>query len=76
LHFGLQIWRAAGAVFEGFPSGFLMFQQNGLSAPEVDVGGREVSRAIVKALVIIMADEVGDRRVEIARQEVGSGPIK
>src|ERR1039458_5786034 len=46
------------------------FQQDGLPASEVDVGGREVFQALVIALVIIVFDEPADAGFEIARQVV------
>ena len=36
---------------------FLPFDQNGLAAPEVDVGGREVAQALVVTAVIVVLDE-------------------
>ena len=44
-----------GLSFDPFP-----FQQDGLAAPEVDIGGREVARALVIAPVIIVFDEGGE----------------
>ena len=44
------------------------FQQDGLPATEVDVGGREVFQALVIALVIVVFDEPADAGFEIARQ--------
>ena len=38
--------------FDSFP-----FDQNGLASPEVDVGGRQVTEALVIAQVIVIGDE-------------------
>ena len=46
------------------------FQQDGLPASEVDVGGREVFQALVIALVIVIFDEPSDACLEISRQVV------
>ena len=46
------------------------FQQDGLPASEVDVGGRKVFQALVIALVIVVFDEPADAGVEITRQIV------
>ena len=35
-------------------------QQDGLSAPEVDIGGRQIIQALVISPVIIMIDELAD----------------
>src|SRR3954466_782979 len=44
--------------------------QNGLAAPEVDVGGREIVEALVIAPMIVVLDEGCDLGFEIAWQEV------
>ena len=41
------------------------FQDDCLTASEVDVGGGEIVQAFVVALVIVMIDECGDLRFEI-----------
>ena len=46
------------------------FQQDGLASSEVDIGGREVSKALVIALVIIVRDEGIDLCFEMAGQIV------
>ena len=51
--------------FDPFP-----FDQNGLAAPEVDVGGRQVADALVISSVIVVGDEGGDLGFEIARQVI------
>ena len=45
---------------------FLPFDQNGLAAPEVDVGGREVAQALVVTAVIVVLDEGLDLCFEVA----------
>ena len=47
--------------FDPFP-----FDQNGLAAPEVDVGGREVAQALVVTAVIVVLDEGLDLCFEVA----------
>ena len=39
------------------------FQQDGLAAPEVDVGGREIAKAFVIAAVIVMGSSSGEHRL-------------
>ena len=46
------------------------FQQDGLAASKVDIGGREVSKALVIALVIVVRDEGIDLCFELAGQIV------
>jgi hypothetical protein len=40
------------------------------AAAEVDVGGREVTEALVVAAVVVVIDEGGDLPLEVSRQEV------
>src|SRR5437868_5624874 len=40
------------------------FEQDGLAAPEIDMGGREVAQALVVAAVIVVADEGVDLGLE------------
>ena len=49
-----------GLTFDPFP-----FQQNGLIAPEVDVGRGEIVDALVVAVVIVVVDEGRDLGFEI-----------
>ncbi len=42
------------------------FQQDGVTASEVDVGGREVFQALVVSLVIVVRDKGLDLDFEIA----------
>src|SRR5690606_23186535 len=46
------------------------FKHDGVAAPEVDVGGCEISDALMVSAVIMMIDEGRDLALEIARQEV------
>ena len=45
-------------------------QQDGVAAPEVDVGRGEVVEALVVSPMIVVFDEGGDPGFEVARQEV------
>ena len=51
--------------FDPFP-----FQQDGLAAPEVDIGGREVIQALVIAPVVVVLDEGADVGFEITGQVI------
>lgn len=57
-------------LFHRPPFGFRSFEQDGLSAPGVDVGRREVFQALMIALVVVMTDEGRDLVFQITRQEV------
>jgi hypothetical protein len=46
------------------------FDQNGLAAPEVNVGWRQIVDALVIAQVIVVSDEGPDLGFEIARQVI------
>ena len=46
------------------------FQQDGLSAAEVDIGWREITQALMIPVVIVMVDEDLDLRLKIAWEEV------
>ena len=52
-----------GLSFDPFP-----FQQDGVTAPEVDIGGREVIQALVVAPVVVVLDEDAELGFEITRQ--------
>ena len=56
--------------FDGLSLDPLSLQQNGLAAPEVDVGGREIVEALVIASMIVVLDEGCDLGLEIAWQKV------
>ena len=43
-------------------------QQDGLAAPEVDVGGRKIAETFVVSAVIVMTDEVVDLSFQIPGQ--------
>src|SRR6056297_1632391 len=51
-----------------FPFDLLSLFQDLLFAPEVDVGGYQVSKALVVALVVVMFDEGTDLALEISGQ--------
>ncbi len=57
-------------MFDRLLFDLLPFDQNGLAAPEVDVGGREVAQALVVTAVIVVLDEGLDLSFEVARQVV------
>ena len=48
----------------------LAFEEDGLSAPEVDVSRSEIVEALVIAVMVIVLDEGGDLAFEIAGQVV------
>ncbi len=49
-----------GLLFDPFP-----FQQDGLAAPKVDIGGREIIQALVIMLVIVVLDEGAELGFEV-----------
>ncbi len=57
-------------MFDGLSFDPFSLQQDGLAAPEVDVGGREVAQALVVTAVIVMLDEGLDLSLDVARQIV------
>ena len=61
---------AQAPLEHGFSFDLLSLFQDLLIAPEVDIGGRQVSEALVVALVVVMVDEGGDLPFQVARQEV------
>ena len=61
---GLTVLQAP--VFECLSFDPFLCAQNGLTAPEVNIGGREVAQALVVSLVIVVADERIDLRFKIA----------
>ena len=61
---------AQAPLEHGFSFDLLSLFQYPLIAPEVDIGGRQVSEALVVALVVVMVDECGDLPFQVARQEV------
>ena len=52
-----------GLSFDPFP-----FQQDGLAAPEVDIGGREVIQTLVVAPVVVVLDEGAELGLESTGQ--------
>ena len=54
-------------VFDGFAFDPFSFQQDGLAAPEVDVGRRQIVDALVVAQVIVVGDEVVNPGLKLAR---------
>ena len=56
--------------FDGLSFGPFSLFQNGLSAPEVDIGRGEVLQALVIAPVVVMIDKGVDLLSEITRQIV------
>lgn len=57
-------------VFDGLSFDPFSFQQDGLAAPKIDVGGGEVVEALVVAPVIVVLDEGPDLGLDVARQIV------
>ena len=55
-------------VLDGLSFDPLLFQQDGLAVPEVDIGGREVIQALVIAPVVVVLDECGELGFEITGQ--------
>src|SRR5690606_9264334 len=58
------------ALYDGFAFDPFPFQHDNVAAPEVDVGGCEIAKALVVSAVVVMIDEGRDLPLEIARQEV------
>ena len=56
------------AVLDGVAFDPFSFHQDGLAAPEEDIGRREVFQALVIAVVVVVIDEPADAGFEIARQ--------
>ena len=59
--------------FDGLSFDPFALKQGGLAASEVDVGGRQVLKALVVALVIVVFDEATD--VRFAAQPTEPGPF-
>ena len=57
-------------VFDGLSFDPFSFQQDGLAASEVDVGGGEVLQALVIAPMVVVIDEGLDLTLEVTRQVV------
>ena len=58
------------SVLDGFAFDPFSFQQDGLTAPEVDIGRRQIVDALVVAQVIVVGDEGFDPSLELAGQIV------
>ena len=58
------------SVLDGFAFDPFSFQQDGLTASEVDVGRRQIVDALVVAQVIVVGDEGFDPSLELAGQIV------
>jgi len=54
------------SVLDGFAFDPFSFQQDGLTASEVDIGRRQIVDALVVAQVIVVGDEGFDPSVEAA----------
>lgn len=50
-----------GLSFDPFP-----FQQDGLTAPEVNIGGREVVETLVVSVMVVVLDEAFDLSFKIS----------
>ena len=57
-------------MLDGFSFDPFSFQQDGLAAPEVDVGRRQIVDALVVAQVIVVSDEGCDLSLELTGQIV------
>jgi hypothetical protein len=58
------------SVSDGLSLDPFSFQQDGIAAAEVDVGGRQVSDGLMVTLVVVMIDEGVDLSLEIAWQVI------
>ena len=58
------------ALFQGSIFGVSPFVENGVPPAEVDVGGCQVSEALVIPVVVVVLDEGFDRFLKRARQVV------
>ena len=58
------------SVLDGFSFDPFSFQQDGLTAPEVDVGRRQIVDALVVAQVIVVGDEVVNPSLQLIGQIV------
>lgn len=56
------------ALFYGFSFDPFAFEQNGLAASEVDVGGREIVEALVVSSMVVVLDEGRDLSFDARRQ--------
>ena len=58
------------AVFDGVAFDPFSFQQDGLTASEVDISRCQVADALVVTAMVVVGDEVADLLLKIARQVV------
>ena len=65
--FGLVV---QAAVSDGVSFDPFAFEQDGLAASEVDVGGREIVEALVVSAMVVMLDESRDLSFEVFLEEV------
>ena len=54
------------AIGDGLSFDPFSFEEDGLAAPEVDVGRGEIAQALVVAGVVVVLDEGADLRLESA----------
>jgi len=57
-------------LLNGLPFDPFSFHQDGLAAPVIDIGGREIAQALVIALLVVVLDEGLDLSLEVARQVI------
>ena len=73
-HLGLMLCGLAAVLqasgFDGVAFDPFSFQQDGMTAPEVDVGRGQVADALVVPEMIVVGDEVADLLLEITGQVV------
>ena len=58
------------AKFDGVAFDPFAFEQDGLAAPEVDVGRGQIADAFVVSTMVVMIDECRDLRFEVFREVV------
>ena len=58
------------SILDCFAFGPFAAVEDGLSAPEVNIGGRQITQAFVVSMVVIVLDEAADVRFEIAGQVI------
>ena len=79
-HFGLILrcvsFVKQASVLDGFAFDPFSFQQDGLTAPEVDIGRRQIVDALVVAQVIVVGDEGFDPNLKLAGQIVVSNRMR
>jgi hypothetical protein len=61
---------AQAPLEHGFSFDLLSLLQDLLIAPEVDIGGRHVSKALVVAAVVVLVDKGADLPFQVAGREV------